>query len=293
LSAAISIPGGLDYDSAALSEATRETLEVFHVMAQMREEIGADCFSRYVISMTHAASHVMEVMLLAAQSGLVGWNDEKWYCHVGVSPLFETIDDLNHIESVLTTLLDLPVYRELLQASGERQEVMLGYSDSCKDGGILASAWGLYQAQRQVIAIAEARGIKCRLFHGRGGTVGRGGGPTHEAILAQPPDTVRGQIKFTEQGEVLFYRYNNMETAIYELTMGVTGLLKASVSLVQPVAEDHPEDLAVMGELARIGEHGYRELTERTDCLERSFFLRWEGREPMLSWPISPTSVAS
>jgi phosphoenolpyruvate carboxylase len=265
LSAAISIPGGLDYDSAALSEATRETLEVFHVMAQMREEIGADCFSRYVISMTHAASHVMEVMLLAAQSGLVGWNDEKWYCHVGVSPLFETIDDLNHIESVLTTLLDLPVYRELLQASGERQEVMLGYSDSCKDGGILASAWGLYQAQRQVIAIAEARGIKCRLFHGRGGTVGRGGGPTHEAILAQPPDTVRGQIKFTEQGEVLFYRYNNMETAIYELTMGVTGLLKASVSLVQPVAEDHPEDLAVMGELARIGEHGYRELTERTD----------------------------
>ncbi|MDI1276964.1 phosphoenolpyruvate carboxylase [Methylobacter sp.] len=273
LSAAIAVPGGLDFDSAALSEAARETLEVFRVMARMREEIGADCFSRYVISMTHAASHVMEVMLLAAQTcpelgrrgGLAGRNGEGWYCHIGVSPLFETIDDLNHIESVLTTLLDLPVYRQLLDASGERQEVMLGYSDSCKDGGILASAWGLYQAQRQVIAIAEARGIQCRLFHGRGGTVGRGGGPTHEAILAQPPDTVRGQIKFTEQGEVLFYRYNNMETAIYELTMGVTGLLKASVSLVQPVAEDRPEDLAVMGELARIGEHGYRELTERTD----------------------------
>jgi phosphoenolpyruvate carboxylase len=129
----------------------------------------------------------------------------------------------------------------------------------------MASAWGLYRAQRLVIAMTEQRGLKCRLFHGRGGTVGRGGGPTHEAILAQPPDTVRGQIKFTEQGEVLFYRYNNMETAIYELTMGVTGLLKASVSLVQPVAEDRPEDLAAMDELARIGEHSYRGLTEQTE----------------------------
>jgi phosphoenolpyruvate carboxylase len=324
LSRALAVPGGLSFDAAQLSENSRETLEVFRAMARMRGEIGADCFGRYVISMTHAASHVMEVLLLAAQCGLAGpasnavelslgvssprqgmpgsmamdgaqrrpvtslsldsgipcRNDgfeaplistilgpasEGWHCRIGVSPLFETIEDLNHIEAVLTTLLDLPVYRQLLDASGERQEVMLGYSDSCKDGGILASAWGLYQAQRQVIAICEARGIACRLFHGRGGTVGRGGGPTHQAILAQPPDTVRGQIKFTEQGEVLFYRYNNMETAVYELTMGVTGLIKASVSLVRPVAPDQPENLAVMAELARLGEHSYRELTERTD----------------------------
>ena len=109
-----------------------------------------------------------------------------------------TSDDLNRIEAVLTRLFDNPTYRELLRVSGDRQEIMLGYSDSCKDGGILASAWGLSQAQRKIIALAESRGIKCLLFHGRGGTVGRGGGPTHEAILAQPPDTVRGQIKFTE-----------------------------------------------------------------------------------------------
>jgi phosphoenolpyruvate carboxylase len=265
LSKAIAAPGGLVYDSAGLSEATRETLEVFQVMARMREETGPDCFGRYVISMTHAASHVLEVMLLAAQSGLAGRSGGHWYCHIGVSPLFETIDDLEHIEAVLSTLLDNPVYRELLKASGYAQEVMLGYSDSCKDGGILASAWGLYRAQRQIVAIADGRGLQCRLFHGRGGTVGRGGGPTHEAILAQPPDTVRGQIKFTEQGEMLFYRYNNMETAVYELTMGVTGLLKASVSLVQAVAADRPEDLAAMDEMARIGEHAYRELTERTE----------------------------
>jgi phosphoenolpyruvate carboxylase len=264
LSEAIAAPGGLMYDPAALSPTTRETLETFEVMVRMKREISPDCFGKYVISMTHNASHVMEVMLLAAQSGLVGRLGGHWHCHIGVSPLFETIDDLNRIEDVLTRLFDTPVYRELLRVSGDSQEIMLGYSDSCKDGGILASAWGLSQAQRQIIAIAEQRGLKCRLFHGRGGTVGRGGGPTHEAILAQPPDTVRGQIKFTEQGEVLFYRYNNMETAIYELTMGVTGLLKASVSLVHPVPRDRPEDLAVMDELARIGEHSYRELTERT-----------------------------
>jgi phosphoenolpyruvate carboxylase len=264
LGEALAVPGGLAYDPGKLSAATRETLETFDAIARMRREIGPECIGKYVISMTHEASHIMEVMLLAAQSGLVGRIGGRWHCRIGVSPLFETIDDLNRIEPVLATLLDDSVYRELLRVSAERQEVMLGYSDSCKDGGILASAFGLYRAQRQVIGLAESRGLKCCLFHGRGGTVGRGGGPTHQAILAQPPDTVRGQIKFTEQGEVLFYRYNNMETAIYELTMGITGLMKASLSLVRPAPEDPPEYLAVMSELARVGEDRYRELTERT-----------------------------
>ncbi len=264
LAEAIAAPGSLGYDPMLLSSATRETLEVFQVMADMRREIGNDCFSRYVISMTHAASHVMEVMLLASQTGLAGRIGGRWYCHVGVSPLFETIEDLSHIDEVLRNLLGQPVYRALLEASEKRQEVMLGYSDSCKDGGILASAWGLYRAQQQVMAISDSEGVPCRLFHGRGGTVGRGGGPTHEAILAQPPATVRGQIKFTEQGEVLFYRYNNMETAIYELTMGVTGLMKASLSLVRPVEPDRTDASAIMNELASIGERGYRQLTEHT-----------------------------
>ncbi|MGZ8191637.1 MAG: phosphoenolpyruvate carboxylase, partial [Methylococcaceae bacterium] len=264
LGEAIATPGGLIYDATHLSPATLETLELFRVMAQMRSEIGGECFSKYVISMTHAASHIMEVMLLAAQNGLTGRIGGQWFCHIGVSPLFETINDLNHIDSVLRTLFAQPVYRALLQASGQRQEIMLGYSDSCKDGGILASAWGLYRAQQQVMAIADNQNIPCRLFHGRGGTIGRGGGPTHQAILAQPPATVRGQIKFTEQGEVLFYRYNNMETAMYELTMGITGLMKASLSLVRPVAEDRLEDLAIMTELAQIGERRYRALTEHT-----------------------------
>lgn len=264
LSSAMTVPGGLLYQRDNLSSRTQETLESFQVIRLMKSELGADSFGRYVISMTHTASHVLEVMFLAAQCGLAGKINDHWFCHFGISPLFETIHDLERVEPVLTTLLDNPVYMKLLNASGERQEIMLGYSDSCKDGGILASAWNLYRAQQQIMAITEQKGIPCRLFHGRGGTVGRGGGPTHQAILAQPPGTVRGQIKFTEQGEMLFYRYNNQETAIYELTMGVTGLIKASISLVKPIAGDVPEYLNAMSELARIGENGFRELTERT-----------------------------
>jgi phosphoenolpyruvate carboxylase len=264
LAEAITAPGSLSYNAILLSDSSRETLEVFQVMVEMKGEIGPECFSRYVISMTHDASHIMEVLLLASQCGLAGRIGGRWYCHIGVSPLFETIEDLSHIDTVLRTLLSQPVYRELLQVSGLCQEVMLGYSDSCKDGGILASAWGLYRAQQLVMAISDSENIPCRMFHGRGGTIGRGGGPTHEAILAQPPATVRGQIKFTEQGEVLFYRYNNMETAVYELTMGVTGLMKASVSLIKDVEPEQPEVLSIMSELAAIGERGYRELTEHT-----------------------------
>jgi phosphoenolpyruvate carboxylase len=144
------------------------------------------------------------------------------------------------------------------------QEVMIGYSDSAKDGGILASAWSLYDAQTKITSLAQARGIECRLFHGRGGTVGRGGGPTHEAILSQPEGTVRGQIKFTEQGEVLSFKYSNAETASYELSMGMTGLLKASTSLVRAQKQDCRDFLSIMDKLAGDGEAAFRNLTDRT-----------------------------
>ncbi len=264
LADAIANPNALMFDPAGLSENARETIKVFQLIAHMRRSLGAECFGRYVISMTHTASHVLEVMLLASQAGLAGRLAGSWYCHIGVSPLFETIGDLKHAEAVLEQLYQLPTYRQLLDAYHEDQEVMLGYSDSCKDGGILASSWHLYEAQKRIMALSDRHGVPCRLFHGRGGTLSRGGGPTHEAILAQPPGTVRGELKLTEQGEVLFYKYNNMETAVYELTLGVTGVLKASTHLVRPVAEDRRDYLGIMDELAREGEKVYRELTERT-----------------------------
>ncbi len=264
LSEAIAHPHPFIIDKGTLTPETRETLEVFEVMARMRAEIGPGCFGQYVISMTHAASHVMEVMLLARLAGLAGHDRQGWFCEIQVSPLFETIEDLAHIDGVMSTLFDHPTYGALLKASGNRQEVMLGYSDSCKDGGILSSSWSLYEAQRKVMALADSRGIACRLFHGRGGTIGRGGGPTHEAILSQPANTVRGEIKFTEQGEVLSYRYANPETARYELVMGVSGLIKASRGLVEPPRGDRNDYLGIMDELARYGESAYRRLVRET-----------------------------
>ncbi len=259
-------------ERAPLSEATRETLAVFEVVARMRHEVSSEAIGNYVISMTHSASHVMEVMFLGWLAGLAGHRGQGWFCHLRPSPLFETIEDLEQVEAVLGRLLDNPVYRALLEAAGGLQEVMLGYSDSCKDGGILASAWGLYQAQKQILAITQAKGVRCRLFHGRGGTIGRGGGPTHESILAQPPGTVHGQIKFTEQGEVLSSKYGCAETAVYELSMGITGLLKASRSLICPVEPDRPEYLEVMRDLALLGETAYRDLIDHTEGLLDYFY---------------------
>jgi phosphoenolpyruvate carboxylase len=253
------------YERAQLGERARETLDVFVLMARLQEEVSPETFGAYVISMTHQASHVLEVMFLARLAGLAQRDGLGGYhCTIRIAPLFETISDLARAEDVLTTLLDNPVYKALLDASGNVQEVMLGYSDSAKDGGALASAWYLYEAQKKITALTTARGVGCRLFHGRGGTVGRGGGPTHESILSQPPGTVHGEIKFTEQGEVLYYKYSNAETASYELAMGMTSLMKASLNLVKPVTPDRDEHLNVMRELARHGEQHFRTLTDQT-----------------------------
>jgi phosphoenolpyruvate carboxylase len=255
-----------------LSGDTRETLEVFDVICNMQQEVDPDAFGNYVISMTHNASHVLEVMYLGWLCGLAGKDDGEWFCKLRISPLFETIDDLEHVEEVLSQLLDNAPYRELLDSTGNRQEIMLGYSDSCKDGGILASNWNLYEAQKKIIAITDKTGIRCRLFHGRGGTIGRGGGPTHDAILSQPPGTVHGQIKFTEQGEVLRYKYSNVETAVYELSVGITGLLKASRTVGDPQAIDRRDNMGIMDELTQYGEQAYRDLVDDTPGLFDYFY---------------------
>ncbi len=247
-----------------LSPLAAETCAMFKCIAQLRREIGERSFGNYVVSMTHEASHVLEVLVLAKEFGLAGWSRQGLYSEIAVTPLFETIHDLERMETVMGRLLDDPIYAEILRSQENTQEVMLGYSDSCKDGGILSSSWSLYQAQLELAALADRRRIHIRVFHGRGGSVGRGGGPTHEAILAQPANTVRGQIKITEQGEVLSFKYANLETAVYELTVGVTGLMLASIGLVQTVPHDQPTFLEVMAALTKGGEAVYRELIENT-----------------------------
>ena len=257
----------------SLTDQTIEVLKVFDTMVAMRKETGDTIFGTYVISMTHSASHILEVMFLARLSGLAGKDkDGKYFADIQISPLFETIEDLQHIAIVLDKLLANPTYKALLDVSGNLQEVMLGYSDSCKDGGILASQWSLYNAQKEVIALTEKYGVNCRLFHGRGGTVGRGGGPTHEAIVSQPPDTVKGQIKFTEQGEVISNKYSNVETAVYELGVGMTGLLKSSTCLVKKRGAYKDSYLETMAQLAIDGERSYRVLTDDTEGFQDYFY---------------------
>ena len=265
LSRLIDQDGVQTIDRSKLSATTVNILQVYDVVVCLRKEISTKLFKQYVISMTHTASHVMEVMLLCKLSGLLGKDAAgNTYCYMTVSPLFETVEDLEHIEPVMSMLFNNTVYTKYLSAAGNLQEVMLGYSDSCKDGGILASSWNLYGAQRRITELAKEKGIDIRLFHGRGGTIGRGGGPTHESIMAQPFGSVHGQIKFTEQGEVLSNKYSNSETAVYELIMGISGLIKSSSCLVKPERDDDSHHLKIMSQLAQTGEHHYRTLIDHT-----------------------------
>ena len=257
-----------------LSADSKKVVDVFKTMILLRDQVSPEAFGHYIISMTHDASHVLEVMLIAKMVGLVGKNkDDKYFCKILITPLFETIDDLARIKNILESLFSNEVYKNFLQCHEDNlQEVMLGYSDSCKDGGILASSYGLYEAQQEIIEISKKYNVECKIFHGRGGTVGRGGGPTHNSILAQPAKTVNGKIKITEQGEVLSYKYAQYETACYELEMAIGGLIKASQHIVADQKSDTKEYEKIMKDMTVKGEDEYRALTDRTPGLTDYFY---------------------
>lgn len=261
----------LDYDRRQITIQSADIIAVFDLISEMRDEISEHCFGSYIISMTHEASHLLEVALLAKMSGLIYTNSNgSIQSEIHIAPLFETVKDLEHAEPTLESLFTNPVYRQLLAFTNDTQEVMLGYSDSCKDGGILASSWNLYKAQLNIVSVTDKHNIRCLLFHGRGGTIGRGGGPTHESILSQPKGTVKGGIKFTEQGEVLSFKYNFKETAQYELTVGITGLMKAS----DPANEntDQAEHRQMMENLVDMGEKAFRDLTDDNVATMQFFY---------------------
>lgn len=249
-----------------LSPESREQLALMHCLAEMRELCGAQTFGSYIISMASHGCHVLEVLFLMRFAGLSGIDENHQpFAALPIAPLFETIDDLKAIETVLPPLFADAQYRALLRTQDNRQEIMLGYSDSSKDGGILTSAWQLYRAQQIITEIAETHGLQTRLFHGRGGSVSRGGGSTHRAIAAQPAGTLHGEIKFTEQGEVLYAKYANAETAVYELTLAVTGVIKASVAQFAKSPAKLPQYQAMIAKLAERCEHRYRALTDYTE----------------------------
>lgn len=212
LTAELSQPRPLLLRDWSGSESARSLLEVFEVIRHAQRYLSRDAVTAYVVSMTHGVSDVLEALLLAREAGLLRWNrsDDGLVLEsdVDIVPLFETIDDLNTCDKLMRSLFANRAYRAHLNARGGFQEVMLGYSDSSKDGGYFAANWALHDTQSRLASICRKAGVQLRLFHGRGGTVGRGGGRANRAILSQPARSSNGRIRFTEQGEVVSYRYS-------------------------------------------------------------------------------------
>ncbi len=244
-----------------MSAETTETLGVFAVARRALDEMGDKAIGTYIVSMTRDESDLLAVLTLAKEAGLYAPATETSpvLARISVTPLFETIEDLQQAPAVLTRLFENPAYAQVLKAQGNLQEVMLGYSDSSKDGGILTSSWELYKAQEVLTEVARAHAVELRLFHGRGGTVGRGGGPSHRAILAQPPGTVGGRIKITEQGEVISSKYEFPEIALRSMELVTSAVIEASLPRTRK--RRRPERwLEVMEALSESANDAYRDI---------------------------------
>lgn len=212
------------------SESTKECLNVYRTIFQAQKEFGTQCITSYLISMSEAASDVLEVMVFAKEVGLFRKEaDGKVVCTLQSVPLFETIDDLHEAPDIMRRLFSMPVYRQSVADMRDVQEIMLGYSDSNKDGGVVTANWELRVALKQITAAAKEFGIKLKFFHGRGGALGRGGMPLNRSILVQPPETIGGGIKITEQGEVISSRYSLRGIAYRSLETATSALITAAI----------------------------------------------------------------
>jgi phosphoenolpyruvate carboxylase len=274
LQAELAHPRPLWSPHLAYSDETQGELAVFHAARELRRRYGDRTVRHAIISHTESASDLLEVMLLQKECGLMhGEASGRPRLDLMVVPLFETVDDLRHGPDIMARVLAIPLVRRLVANAGDVQEVMLGYSDSNKDGGFLTSHWELYKAERKLLALAREHGIRLRLFHGRGGSVGRGGGPSYEAILSQPAGTVNGQIRLTEQGEIIASKFSNPEIGRRNLETLVAATLEATL-LPQHESEDGflrdaEEAMEVLSEHAH---RSYRGLVYETPGFTDYFF---------------------
>ncbi|MFT5201792.1 MAG: phosphoenolpyruvate carboxylase [Candidatus Aldehydirespiratoraceae bacterium] len=245
-----------------------QALELFTVVRDGIERGGEDVMKSYIVSMTQGVDDVLAPAVLAREVGLV--DIPGGVARIGFVPLFETIDDLRAIGTVLRDLLAVPAYRRLVELRGDVQEVMVGYSDSNKDGGITTSQWEIHKALREIAAVSEETGIKVMVFHGRGGTVGRGGGPTNSAILGQPAGSVVGAMKITEQGEVIADKYGLPRLAQRNLDLALSAVLEATVAHRVPRNDEATmaEWNNVMEQMSEAAFGAYREFLERPGLVE-------------------------
>lgn len=265
------------------SEKTNETVNTFRIIRQIQQEFGQEICQTYIISMSHDVSDLLEVLLLAKEGGL--YDPGSGTCSLQVVPLFETVEDLQKAPQVITQLFEFPFYRAVLAGGYDKvgteidhsndhhnlvpnlQEIMLGYSDSNKDSGFLSSNWEIHKAQKSLQNIAEKYDISLRLFHGRGGTVGRGGGPAYKAILAQPGKSINGRIKITEQGEVLASKYTLPNLALYNLELVTAAVIQSS--LLQTGFDEIESWNQIMEELSACSRQHYRHLIyEQPDLVD-------------------------
>jgi phosphoenolpyruvate carboxylase len=272
----LAVPGAA-YSTLAASE-----LEIFETVRELRRLYGREALRHCIISHTEEVSDLLEVLVLQKEAGLLqGTLGEDARAELIVVPLFETIGDLRRAEPIMRAFYALPGVTALVVASGAEQDVMLGYSDSNKDGGFFTSNWELYRAEVALAAffdeLGAAHGITLRLFHGRGGTVGRGGGPSYDAILAQPPGTVRGQIRLTEQGEVIGSKYANPEIGRRNLETLVAAMLEAT--LLHPPRPAPAAFLEAAAALSQASFEAYRALVYGTPGFTDYFFESTPLRE--------------
>jgi len=258
LHAEINNPRPLRPKVIADSPEIHQVLGAFESIKKGREKYGAGCIQTYIISMTHQVSDVLEVLLLAKEAGLASIKSKRTVVELDISPLFETIEDLAGCAPLMTKLYNDPVYSRHLSTRDNRQEIMLGYSDSSKDGGYLAANWALHKAQANLSVSANNAHVHLRLFHGRGGTVGRGGGRAGKAIQSQPHGSFNGEIRFTEQGEVVSFRYGLRPIAHRHLEQIISATMLATENFSEPNEPKKWSD--AMEELAKLSRDAYREL---------------------------------
>jgi len=255
------------HENASLSDGTKEILSVYRTIYRAQQEFGRECISSYLISMTQGASDMLEVMVFAKEAGLFRRNrDGAIACTLQSVPLFETIDDLHAAPEIMKTLFELPIYRATVAAMGDLQEIMLGYSDSNKDGGMVTANWELRVAMNKLTEVAKDYGLRLKFFHGRGGALGRGGMPLNRSILAQPPHTIGGGIKITEQGEVLTSRYSLQGIAYRSLEQATSALIKAAYLARLPAqakSESEAEWERIMPEISETALTKYQDLIFR------------------------------
>ena len=250
---------------ADLSELARGELDLLAAAAEQVRVLGPRAIPNYVISMCESVSDVLEVAVLLKEVGLVTLDDAGLPASpIMIAPLFETIGDLQGGGETLAAMLAEPLYRSMVDGRGGTQEVMLGYSDSNKDGGYLAANWALYRAELALVDVAREAGVRLRLFHGRGGTVGRGGGPSYEAVRAQPPGSVAGQLRITEQGEVISAKYAEPHLARRNLEALVAATLESTLLSLEGLDGDAEDVYALFDDLAARAQGAYRALVHDT-----------------------------